>query len=131
MSAGSTDSVYLVGGNGVFWVQVTREGCSVSDSVTVAPCPVKIWFPNAFTPNHDGVNDVFRPRGISIGKFSMTIYDRWGAAVFETEDMGQGWNGLRNGSLMEADTYSFVAYYSSLDNPGKTYKITGAVTLVR
>jgi len=128
---GSTDSLFPVQQPGLYWVIVTREGCAVSDSVNVLPCPVKIWFPNAFTPDNDGLNDTFRPRGISIGKFSMTIYDRWGEQVFKTDNIDIGWNGMRKGSMGEAGTYTYVAYYSPLEDPDKTYKVMGTVTLVR
>jgi gliding motility-associated-like protein len=128
---GNTDSLFPVQAPGLYWVVVTREGCAVSDSINISPCPVKIWFPTAFTPDNNGVNDTFRPRGVSIGRFSMTIYDRWGEKVFETDNIDIGWTGLKNGQPGEAGTYSYVAYYSPLDDPGKTYKVLGTVTLVR
>ncbi len=66
--------------------------------MVTSPMPENIclYIPNAFSPNGDGINDVFRP-GIdpdcSIDNYNMRIFDRQGAKLFETEDQEQGWNG--------------------------------------
>ncbi|MFC2102676.1 T9SS type B sorting domain-containing protein [Bacteroidota bacterium] len=127
----STDSTFLVTEPGVYWVEVTRDNCAVEDSLTVNNCPAKLWFPTAFTPNGDGLNDSFRPVGISIYKFRMVIFDRWGVQLFETNSMDQGWDGTWKGSDCQTDTYSFVAFYETVEAPGQTEKARGTFTLVR
>ena len=62
---------------------------------------LEIFIPNAFTPNGDGLNDVFRPygKGYSLDGFEMLIFDRWGKMIFETSDIEKGWNGKIDGVL--------------------------------
>jgi gliding motility-associated-like protein len=76
---------------------VTPNGCPGLDSVLLRP-PAHLYFPNAFSPNGDGINDVFGPVGHYIEDFEMTIFDRWGSEVFTTRDMAIPWNGQVNGS---------------------------------
>jgi gliding motility-associated-like protein len=83
--------------------------------------------PNAFTPNGDGLNDIFRPVATSdlIRQFSMVIYNRWGQLVFETTHPAEGWDGKD----AMAGVYNWVISYS--DYLGKVFKMRGSVTLVR
>jgi gliding motility-associated-like protein len=101
------------------------------DTVHITECPAELWFPTAFTPNGDGVNDFFRPKGISIARFHLMIYNRWGQLLFETGDMERGWDGASKGILCPAGTYSFIATYEGTDNPGSTKKLQGSFILVR
>ncbi|MCH2197777.1 MAG: PKD domain-containing protein [Flavobacteriales bacterium] len=70
---------------------VSRSGFVVDEFV--------MYVPNAFTPDFDGINDIFRFEGIDVDKddFKLQIFDRWGEKVFETFDFEQGWNGSYNG----------------------------------
>ena len=81
---GSSGPEYTVSGPGVYSVEVVKDHCSKSDTIVIDECPVKLWFPDAFTPNGDGLNDTFHPKGLGVEKFSMQIYDRWGVMVYET-----------------------------------------------
>lgn len=81
------------------WVSLritTTNGCTGIDSVLLKP-PAHIYFPNAFTPDGDGVNEVFGPIGHYIDDFEMTIFDRWGEAIFTTTSMDRLWKGDVNG----------------------------------
>jgi gliding motility-associated-like protein len=128
---GSTDTSFLVTEPGTYWVHVTKDQCIAGDTVIITECPSQLIFPNAFTPNEDGLNDVFRPKGISIGKFRMTIYDRWGMLLFETDDLEQGWNGIYKGEYCPAGVYSYTAVFEGTDEPGKQRRTSGSFTLVR
>lgn len=128
---GSTDSLFLVTEPGFYSVVVSFDDCSVVDSITVNNCPAKLWFPTAFTPNGDGLNDTFRPVGISIFKFRMVIFDRWGQQLFETGSMEQGWDGTSKGVICQADSYSFIAFYETVETPGQTEKAGGTFSLVK
>jgi len=127
----STDSIFVVSDPGIYWVLVTFNKCTAGDTVHITECPSELWFPTAFTPNGDGVNDLFRPKGISIGKFHLLIYNHWGQLLFETDDMERGWDGAAKGILCPTGTYSFFATYEGTDNPGKTKKLQGSFILVR
>jgi gliding motility-associated-like protein len=127
----STDSTFTVHDPGLYWVYVTLNKCTVGDSVLIKACPAELWFPNAFTPNSDGTNDLFRPKGISIQRFHLEIYDRWGTRVFETDDMEQGWDGKSGGELCLAGTYTYIATWESTEDPGNTRKSKGTFILLR
>jgi len=80
------------------WLTVTyRTYCGdFSDSVFVdfVPCRDAAFFePSGFTPNGDGVNDIYLIKGFLGSSFEMRIYDRWGREVFMTRDPNQGWDG--------------------------------------
>ena len=112
---------------------VTNEqtGCSSSDStVTITVSDAGLDFPNAFTPNGDGVNDVFLPAFRSLKSYKLTIYNRWGRCIFTSTDPTEGWNGQENGKEAAAGTYYFVAKAEGYERGVKFYK-KGSVTLVR
>jgi gliding motility-associated-like protein len=124
---GSKDSIYVVTLPGEYSVLVGYDGCVNSDSINIGECPVLIWFPNAFTPNSDGLNDTFHPIGIGIEKFSMQIFNRWGTMVFETSSPENGWDGTYKGSLCPEETYVFKASY---EISGEIKQVNGTITLL-
>jgi gliding motility-associated-like protein len=64
--------------------------------------------PDAFSPNNDGINDVFIPETKNIREFKeFKIYNRWGNLVFETNRLDEGWDGTTNGKMQHTDTYAF------------------------
>lgn len=75
----------------------TPNGCAGVDSVLLRP-PGHLYFPSAFTPDGDGINDEWGPKGHYMDDFEMTVYDRWGEAVFTSTDMMVPWDGKINGS---------------------------------
>lgn len=88
------------------------------------------FMPNAFTPNGDGKNDIFRiPEVVYIDLVSFTVYNRWGQIVFNTTDKSKGWNGMVNGRDADAGTYVWHMTYLDLYN--KKTKASGTVILVR
>jgi gliding motility-associated-like protein len=111
-------------------VVITEYGCR--DTVTKV-LDIKdefiLWVPNAFTPNGDGLNEVFTGKGIGIKKFEMNIYDRWGNNVFQTNDIHKGWDGTFKGVLCKDDI--FVYRISAIDNNGVNHTKTGHVTLMK
>ena len=105
-------------------------GCTATDSLYInAQSCCQVSFPTAFTPNNDGLNDIFRPVGLgNHGIHSFTITNRWGQVVYETVESKIGWNGMFNGIPQEIGTYF---YYFSYECEGKTVYEKGEVTLVR
>jgi gliding motility-associated-like protein len=112
-----------------FRLQVmTADGCRVS-AKSVITIQSKLFMPNAFTPNGDGRNDVFRiPPGTAVKLESFTVYDRWGNRVFYTTDIHTGWNGTYHGRNKEPGTYIFVVI--ALDGPEKLL-LRGSCMLIR
>jgi gliding motility-associated-like protein len=94
--------------------------------VTTAP---RLYAPNAFTINNDGLNDAFYVRGVFIEKFSLQIFNRWGQKVFETNDMNQGWNGMFEGQPCKPDVFVYLA--EGIGKKGQRISISGNVTLLR
>ncbi|HEV3249648.1 MAG TPA: gliding motility-associated C-terminal domain-containing protein, partial [Puia sp.] len=92
----STASTLLINQPGWYWLQVTDgNNCMGKDSIHIIQkqCVEGLFVPNAFTPNNDGHNDLFRP--IILGnlvKFRFSVYDRWGKKVFDTTKPLPGWD---------------------------------------
>ena len=94
-----------------------------------------LWFiPNSFSPNGDGINDIWKPEGntLNINEFNCQIYDRWGKLVFETDDVQQGWNGAVNGSEFYPGTTVFT-YFIEITSATteEKYELTGFITMIR
>jgi gliding motility-associated-like protein len=88
-----------------------------------------IYIPNIFSPNGDGKNDMLFVRGEKIMDLKFKIYDRWGNAVFETNDKSQGWDGTYKGEKCEIGVY---AYMANIDfSNGQSIIKTGTISLVR
>jgi gliding motility-associated-like protein len=90
------------------------------------------YFPNAFTPNGDGVNDLYMPyiEGLDVSSYSLMIYDRWGTKVFESTDPNKFWTGkvLDTDKAVKQDTYTWILIV--WDEMGNKYKRTGRVTVL-
>ena len=107
-------------------------GCFDTDSIRVHVFKVKpdLFVPNAFTPNRDGNNDIFRP--IALGMKSVDIfrvYNRWGQMLYSGTGNGAGWDGTFAGKKQEAATY--VWYAEGVDYTDKRIKRKGSVILIR
>lgn len=106
------------------------NGCSDTASVTITILKGgTVAIPNAFSPNGDGVNDVFRIAGRNVVSISLVIYNRWGQEVFTSADMNTGWDGRYHDADAEIGTYVYwieVEYES-----GKTEIKKGNVILLR
>jgi gliding motility-associated-like protein len=89
------------------------------------------YIPNAFTPDGDGLNDTFTGKGIFIKEFEMSIFDRWGNLVYQTDDINKPWDGRANhgSEIAQRDVYVYVVKVTDFKNGKHTYK--GTVTLVR
>ncbi len=114
-------------------VRVTNDiGCFGTDSILVKVYKVSpgLFVPNAFTPNGDGNNDIFRP--VAIGMKSVDIfqvYNRWGQMLYAGTGNGAGWDGKFGGRPQEAATY--VWYAEGVDYLNNKIKKKGTVILIR
>jgi gliding motility-associated-like protein len=88
-----------------------------------------IFYPTAFTPNGDNLNDLFNVFGQYIVTFEMNIFNRWGELVFSSTALEQGWDGSFSGNPMPEGTYTFVADIT--DRAGRSIKKSGSVLLLR
>lgn len=117
---------------GVYTVLADNYCGSKSDTVIIFnKCEYDILMPNAFTPNRDRINDVFRiPPQVSNNLIHFIIYNRWGQPVFETSDIHKGWDGDIKGIPAPAGVYVYYIVMESLDRRSKVSK-KGWVTLLR
>ena len=107
-STGENTADIAVNEEGAYYVTLSNGShCTISDSIHIKDyCfPTYFYLPNAFTPNGDGLNDVFMIKGESIYVVKLSIYNRWGELIFETTDPEKGWNG--SGAPMDV----YVVYY--------------------
>lgn len=92
-----------------------------------------VYIPNAFSPNGDGNNDffmVYTSNDKGLVYFELTIFNRWGEKVFESNTISQGWDGTYKGQLQNPDVYVYQATYGFRGEPlAQTRK--GSVTLIR
>jgi len=115
----------------LYTVKVTdKSGCVIQDSVRLTLLPDILLIPTAFSPNNDGVNDLFRPLNKNIKRLSFQVYDRWGEKIYETDVIGDGWDGTYKGRKQDLGVYVWQAEYQ-LQGLEKTFNASGNVTLVK
>lgn len=117
---------------GKYTVTIKDEGgCTVTDTIEVTLDTCVLVVPNAFTPNGDGKNDIFRVTGTGFEwfqSFSLSVFNRYGQRVFYTEDINEGWDGVFKGTHQDVNTFFYMVLYTLND---EQYMLKGDVTLVR
>jgi gliding motility-associated-like protein len=114
-----------------YQVELTGEsGCKAMDEVCVEIInDFGVYIPNTFTPNNDGMNDVFEISFYGIKEIRLNIFDRWGVQLFSTDDLKNNWNGIYNGKACQVGTYVYKLQYEPYK--GKSGERVGHVNLVR
>jgi gliding motility-associated-like protein len=108
----------------------TPQGCTANDQVTITVTPYCIKPMEAFTPNGDGVNDLWLiTSGNCLQKATASVYNRYGAKVFESNDYKNTWDGTYKGKGLPDGTYYYVISYKLIN--GKTEFLKGNVTILR
>lgn len=119
--------------SGRLTVTATNEwDCTTEFSLIMqlVPCDQSLlWVPNSFTPNQNGLNDRFTPKGVNIAQYQMSIFNRWGEEIYFTRNIDQGWDGLYAGRLCRPGVYSYKITYQ--DHEGYFKTMVGMVTLLR
>lgn len=106
------------------------QGCPQTDSIKIKVIEQDVFVPNAFTPNNDGLNDVFHitaRKMIEVQEFK--IFNRWGQEIFSTNDIRKGWNGTFKGVPQDAGVYHYLIRTASIT--GKVQLLKGDITLIR
>ncbi|WP_043023831.1 T9SS C-terminal target domain-containing protein [Fluviicola taffensis] len=91
------------------------------------------YVPNTFTPDGDEFNNVFSPifiSGFDPYNYTLTIYNRWGETLFESNDAKQGWDGTYNGELCKTGIYTWTIRFKTSDSDKKVTK-TGHIQLLK
>ncbi|MDB5229014.1 MAG: hypothetical protein JWN78_3207 [Bacteroidota bacterium] len=121
------------------WIYLNSEGdlllrgCRRSDSIFIDifnNCDAEnVFIPNSFTPNYDGVNDIFKVRSKILQSGNLVVYDRWGNKVFESDDLTKGWDGIYKGEPAQEDAYGYSFEGTCIN--GEQIKLKGNVTVLR
>ncbi|MCK9398907.1 MAG: gliding motility-associated C-terminal domain-containing protein [Bacteroidales bacterium] len=140
-NTGDTTESIMINSEGKYWVEMESQfGCTGRDSIyiklTTDEIPSNyIFIPNAFSPDGDGLNDIFAAIATSdyIQKFHMLIFDRWGGEIFESNNIMLGWDGTKHGTPLPGGIYTYKITYSIYSSFGDyTDQVRlGTVMLVR
>lgn len=116
------------------YILTSSNKCGIySDSIFIRTetCDGCVKFPNAFSPNADGINDLFYPHAsCGLLDYRLQIYNRVGTKVFESNLISNGWNGTYKNIVSEIDTYAYYCSYYSL-MAKKYFSVKGNVTLIK
>lgn len=112
------------------WLTVTNGDCVGIQRSKVEVIPLLTFYiPNSFTPNDDGINDVFMPQGENFESYDMQIFNRWGELMFRGGESAQGWDGTFKGTPAPQGQY---VYHITLTLwTGRDVPYSGKLMLVR
>ena len=133
-SDGSTFRSIELFDSGSYNVQITDVCKIYTDSfvLTTEDCNCKIFVPNVFTPNGDGLNENFFPViSCDLDGYHLYIFNRWGNLLFETEDQYAVWDGQYKGKPVPDGVYFYLIEYVHLRTSPKKKEKRGSVTVLR
>ncbi len=114
-------------------IVTTDMGCSdtVTHAIVIDP-EFTIYVPTAFTPDDDGMNDIFLVEGIGIKHIKLRVYNRWGEQLFFSDDLKHGWNGRKFNTATKLEEGAVYVYFIEITDVNEhTYEFKGTVTLIR
>ncbi len=95
-------------------------------------CPEwTFYIPNSFSPNSNGINDVFIPKGTGIESFDMWIFDANGNQIYQTSDINSPWNGTVQGSNTICQEGSYLYRINATDACGYSHTYSGTIQLLK
>lgn len=142
-SNGSTANPLIIDEAGIYSVQSFSVCNRINDTIKVnyIDCTIDtatscyLTIPSAFTPNNDGLNDLFNviTNCQDIYDYQMRIFNRYGELIFESNDINQSWNGTFKGELQPIGTFQFAIQFKSYlyGNSNELKQFKGSVTLLR
>ena len=132
-SNGSTASSIMAMPPANIWLKATDEnGCEAIDTIKIftKDCSTHIFIPNAFTPNADGKNDLFKP--IISGRieyYNLSVYSRYGQLIFYSSSINKGWDGSYKSAIQNQGTFVWLLVYKAKKE--EQQKMKGTVLLLR
>jgi gliding motility-associated-like protein len=123
------EHIFTQGGEMTSYLTVTStNGCKdVSSKPIIIPESINVY--NVFTPNNDGLNDVFEVETCSVLAYDIQIFDRWGIRVFDSKDKLIHWDGKRNGGK-QAENGTYFYRINATSSFGTKFKKKGSITLL-
>ncbi|MES2616875.1 MAG: gliding motility-associated C-terminal domain-containing protein [Bacteroidota bacterium] len=135
-STGATSQAITVRDHGMYTVTVKNiNGCIVSDSIAIKEdpeaLPSELFIPTAFTPDEDGLNDVFPGSSYKDpgSTYHLEIFNRWGEKIFVSNHPSVQWDGTYKGNAASQDVYVFYVRYVACDE--QVHWVRGTFTLLR
>ncbi len=114
----------------LFYVEaITEFNCKNTDSIYVLVRDFQVFVPEAFTPNGDNTNDTCYVETLGIKSIVFKVYNRWGELVFETNEMGKGWDGSHRGVIQHSQTFGYTLKAVDLTDGTNEYK--GIISIFR
>lgn len=120
----------------IVYAYTATIGCSNADTTEILlrtgpNCEGTLFFPNAFSPDEDGINDTFKPVVNNVYRFAMSIFDRWGQLIYTTDDLAKGWDGTYKGKKCIVGSYTYSATYGLSLRSDDIKTTRGMFTLIR
>ncbi|MBN8701899.1 MAG: gliding motility-associated C-terminal domain-containing protein [Bacteroidetes bacterium] len=127
---------FIYSDTGYFQVQqIVQNSFGCKDTISkqlYVDTEFMFFTPNTFTPNGDGINDVFVPMGlIDVDKYTLLIFDRWGDEIFKSNDVNYGWEGRANDGKELAQQDTYVWLIKLFDKKGGRHSFVGHVNVVK
>lgn len=143
-NTGETTSSIQITQAGIYTVEMQFGSCTISNTylVTSGNCGIDttivppdtlvdqtLFIPSAFTPNGDGLNDVFKVYGEELTELQVNIFNRWGEMIFKSEELAFAWDGKQKGIPVKEDVYVYQIYFEN--SRGITEARRGKLVLLR
>jgi len=110
-------------------VAVNGAGCTDTITYNVhVTYDTKIFVPNSFTPNGDGINDVFKAVGYNLESIHTQIYNRWGELIYESFGVNDSWDGTFKGVKVIEGVYPYMIEAKATD--GEPIYLSGNITVL-
>ncbi len=129
------DPTYIYSDSGTYIVRliaINKFGCkdTAYDEIKILPDFI-VYVPNTFTPNNDGLNDIFLPVVTGATNYTLLIYDRWGALIFTTKNKNQGWDGKANDGIEMAQIDTYIWKIELTDLKQIKHNLVGKINLLK
>lgn len=133
-SDGSNTETLLVTERGDYWLEASRGACR-KERVYIKVdhlCISRLFIPDAFSPNGDGIHDTFEIKSLHTTSFEISIFNQWGIMVFNSKTLEEQWDGLYQNQPAPTGKYAYSITYGGVDVIGKTqlFKRRGNLTLI-
>ena len=125
-------STFLDQGQYCYRITGYEQGGNQAQSISNEACTgvnPKIYVPNVFTPNGDGINETFFIKGVYLKEVHIQIFSRWGILLWQGNGLEQGWNGQHRGEELPEGVYTYRI--EAVAQNGERFRETGTVSLIR
>ena len=131
---GSTADTFLIEANGTYSLKATSVCGEYEDAIDVYldGCDCRVFVPNSFSPDGDGLNDIFKPffqGDCQPGFVQFRVFNRWGAMIYQGMNNDIGWNGMFRNERLPPDVFIYDLSYRIPS--GKMVHLSGDVTIIR